>query len=451
VSGTVLRVLAAGLNVVAAGLLTRILSPSDFGAYVLAYSVVLIASVAAAVGLENITMRRVALAHAEEQPGRLLATLTAAQRLVWIGSAVVAALLFLGRGTLFGELWKAPALVGMVGWLALWAVFQALNSVQAAALRGAHRIVWADALGTGAVRIAAFVAITLAFWLSGGLTLGETMLAAAASAALSYALGAYAISRHLRPLAAGMTNGETDAPAVTIPLLWAESWPLLATTLLSYIVAQADLWAVGAYTSPERAAVYGAVARLMFVTALPHTVATVAVASSIVELHARGERRAMERLLRGAATVAAIPTFLVLLMFAAVGGPMLRLLFGDYYAQGATVLVVLSFGQAINAWTGACGISLMVTGHQTRQLRIAAATVVMLVLGVAWAGPRYGMLGIAIVSASSIAANNVVTLLIVRRALGITTRATLSPWGAIRSIRELVRAGQRPPSSFPTS
>jgi O-antigen/teichoic acid export membrane protein len=101
--------------------------------------------------------------------------------------------------------------------------------------------------------------------------------------------------------------------------------------------------------------------------------------------------------------------------------------FGEAFEAGATCLVWLAAGQAVNALCGPVMYLLNMTGHERPAQRIVwAAALVNLALNL-WAIPRFGIAGAAVATALSMALWNVAAAVAVKRLLG------LSVWDALKS------------------
>ncbi|MDO9054468.1 MAG: oligosaccharide flippase family protein [Gallionella sp.] len=129
--------LAVVINV----LLSRILSPEAMGAYFLAFSLVVVHSTLAQLGLSQVVVRLVAESMQREQPGRAAKTI----RLVFIygglGSATVGGVIFLGVGDWLAEyVFHSIYLIEVMGWIALWVVSFTFQSLFAETFRGFHDI-----------------------------------------------------------------------------------------------------------------------------------------------------------------------------------------------------------------------------------------------------------------------------------------------------------------------
>lgn len=116
-------------------------------------------------------------------------------------------------------------------------------------------------------------------------------------------------------------------------------------------------------------------------------------------------------------TVASLPVIIIMLVFA----EWLMGLFGDEFIQGANILRILALGQFVNVITGSVGYLLQMTGHE-KILRnnVIISSFVMLVGGV-MVVPFFGIYGAAIISALSIATQNLLCVYQVKDKLGFNT------------------------------
>lgn len=432
----------AALGIVAAAVLARLLPPADFGIYFLGQTIALFGSVVAVLGLENTLVREVAglVARGERRAVRL--TLRRARGLVFTGAGAMGALLVLGREPLLRNLFDEPGLAAVAGWMALWVALEGVSRMQVSALRGEHRLAVAAALD-GFVQAVVF--LTAVGWMAamGTAELEMIFLAAALSSGTSAVAGWWILARGPSGSVraeSGTGGGSDRGPeGLSIATLWRRSWPLLGATTLGFLSAQGDLWLVGIVATSDRAALYGSVLKLMFAVSLPLFVLNRTLSSTMAEFHARGRIRELEVLLRGTTTVVATATGVVVLALLLFGDRVLALLFGEFYVAATPVLVLLVLAQLVLTATGPCGTMLMMAGHERLKLAVSVGSGAYLVLGSLWAGGRYGMIGVAAVSASNKALDNLVTLFLVRWRVGVWSHAYLSPFRAREGLTRLLR------------
>jgi O-antigen/teichoic acid export membrane protein len=200
-----------------------------------------------------------------------------------------------------------------------------------------------------------------------------------------------------------------------------------------------DLWILGAFRGQSEVAIYGAASRLVVFVATPFLIVQGVTPPIAAELHAQGRTRDMERAMRGAASIAGLPAFLVLVAFIAFGSFAMTIVYGPFYEQGATALVILSTGRLIAVWTGACSVVLMMTGHQRTVMTVTIiAGIASVALGI-WAAPRFGYVGVATTTATVQIAQNLTQLFLAHRLVGVWTHIYISP----RKLTEFITGRER--------
>jgi O-antigen/teichoic acid export membrane protein len=415
------QVLATVLTLATNAFLARLLSHDSLGAYFLIFSIALFGSMIAQLGLDRTVVRLVAAGRATHDYGRARDAIRLTFRFGAVGSIGVAAVLLLGSGQLasFYGL-HAPGLGNAMAFVAGWMVTLTLQSLTAETFRGLQRF-WLATLFSGLAVDACSVIAFGGVWLAGvhvtlrealGLTIGMTALAAG--------VGAAAVRRR-----ASRLRGPGEAHAREMLSI---SWPLLATSIASFVTGvSVDLWVVAHFRPASDVAIYAAASRLVFFVATAFMIASQVVPPIVAELHAQGRTADMERALRSVSTITGIPAAVVLLTFTVAGGEVLGALYGPFYRQGATVLLILSCARMIAVCTGSCGAALMMTGHQRTMMTIMAGSAIGGLAGEVLLAPVYGIVGVAAATATAQTAQNLSTLLFARARLGIWTHARLSP------------------------
>jgi hypothetical protein len=129
---------------------------------------------------------------------------------------------------------------------------------------------------------------------------------------------------------------------------------------------------------------------------VPNVILSAVMPPLVAELYAQGRRPELERVLRATATAAALPSLAVTAVLAAAGGPLLGIVYGGFYRQGALVLALLSLGQLATVWFGSCGIALVMSGQHQLMLALCTATGVLTIAAeLALVGPA-GIVGVAV-------------------------------------------------------
>jgi O-antigen/teichoic acid export membrane protein len=421
------KALGALLAILVNALLARLLSPESLGAYFLTLSAASVLAILAQGGLNHAVVRLVA------EPlglGRLdvaRAAATASMKGCLAGSLLIAAIFALGGGQWLAlRIFHSSEMAGVAGVAAIWIVVLALQGVQAETFRGFREIRDASLFG-GVVASGLSAALLAALWsMHVQCELRDAIALTVGATLVSIVTAHVILMARLGRLPRG---GALGAPGIA-----SIAAPMLVANLTLFFLTQADLWIIGAFRPHEEVALYGAASRLAVLVTLPLLVVNAVFPPVIAQYYAQGRKPELERLLRAAATWAALSALLVAALFLAGGAWMLDTVFGAYYRGGALILVILSIGHLANVWTGSCGFALAMTGHQRVMMWITVMNgVATVICGVA-AAPRFGSTGVAIVAATFAIVQNIALLIAARRLVGIWTHGSIAYLMAYRGV-----------------
>lgn len=440
------RVAGIALTVAGQACLAQVLSPAEFGVFVVAWSTVSFGSLVAGLGLNQSVVRMVGL--------RLSESNLPAARQVVVHTALIATVstLLVVVGYLATMHWLGASLLPLDNYPALlWLcgsllIPLTLVRLLAECMRAFHQAAGASLLtGQTGGPVADLV------FLGGLLVLSRTShaslesalalnwLALAVAAPLGLATLWRAMSRQPLLQAERLPGAREPLAAVKIGALLALCIPLLVNQLLDFLIAQGDLWLAGSICPAESVGWYAAARRITQLVALPFYVVNMTIAASIVDLHARNQTGRLEKLLRASATLASMPAYAALLGLLLMPELVLHLLFGAAYRDAANLLVLLCLGQLFIVWTGTCGLTLLLTGHHRVTLIInLCAAAVLLPLGSA-AAAAYGASGLAVAYATITTFQCLTLWAMCRRRIGVWTQA----WGPWSLVNWLLRNQQR--------
>ncbi|MGH6946595.1 MAG: lipopolysaccharide biosynthesis protein [Kiloniellales bacterium] len=433
------RTVALPIGLLQAMLLTRILTPAEVGAYFLAISLIGLLAILAQGGMSRPMVKMVASALATERPRAARHAIRVALLVTLAGGVLLALALAAGLGEgLSAMLEDGDALRRVLPIIAAMVLAFALIDVVAETLRGFHDLRAASAFGDYLAQRAALLLVLGTIWLAGWPADLTTVLAAALAAAvlmLSLALGQ--LRRQLGKI------GRHGARWRTAEVL-GHGLPFLLMRLNFWFSAGADLWVLGMFRPPEEVAIYGAASRLAVIVGTPLAVSNAVLAPVIAELHSRGERTRLEKVMRAAATLGVLPSLLLATLFFALGDQILSIAFTEAYAEGRLVVVILAIGHLVNVLFGSCALALTMTGHQRDVVVVSALAGLVTVVAFYLVAPAYGAPGVALAAALALIFYNVVLAGIVRWRLRMITWGTFSPSSLRRFADELTGALIRP-------
>ena len=409
-----LRAASLGIGLGVSVLLARLLGPIDYGAYVLALTIMTLVAVPVHSGIAMLMVREVALTSTAGSWGRLRGGIKAANLAVLAAFTSVTGIV----GLLY---WFYPALLEG-GMLWLWALlllpFYCLAGLRGAALRGLQRPVLGQL--PDAILRPALLAFALIF-VSGLMRLdAENAMALHVAAAMcTFFIGAMWL-RRLLPPEVSSTNAEYHFK------FWLRAaLPLTLLTGIQVINSSMAVLMLGMLASPADVGLYRIAELGSSLVLLGFTAGDSILAPQIAALHARGEHEVLQKKVTAMTRITLTVALPIVLLTTVFGETLLKLFFGSAYVAARWPLFVLSLGQLVNVGIGAVGSLLVMSGHERDAVfAIASATALNFMLCVLLI-PVWGIVGAAGAGALSLVALNLAMLWRVWHKLGIRS----GPWG----------------------
>ena len=418
------------------GLLARMLSQQELGAYFLALTIVSLGAVVGSLGLPKTVVGLVAENMGVGRPERARRGIRTVLGLGLFGALGIS-LAYLWVGDLVSEhLFHSSLLVGVTGLLAGWIAIAVVQEITAETFRGFHDIRLATLLGGlatagksgGLIMRVLLLGVLVLLWVrSQHTSLTTVMLVCIGSGSMSVVLSLWLLYDKVSSL--GSSEGSADEELVSAKEILDDATPFLAIALTSFVLLSADVWILGALGSLKEVGIYGAASRLVAFVVMPLLIVNLVLPPIVAEMYAQGRTGRLERTLRTFSTLAGIPSLLVLLVFMLLGGPILGLVYGKpiYHSDTAVlVLLILSAAKLTAVWSGSCGLVLQFTGHQSSMLRVSLLTSPLFFVVAILATQRYGPVGVACAVAVTTALQNVIMVLLAKKKTGMWTQVMFS-------------------------
>ena len=455
------RIGGAMLGIVTNGLLARLLSPQELGAYFLALSIVSLGAVLGSMGLPKTVVRLVAENMGLDRSGRTLRAIRTVLGLGVLGTLGIS-LAYLLAGDLVGELFQpqySSLLVGVTGLMAGWIAIAVVQEITAETFRGFHDIRLATLLGGlatggksgGVIMRVLLLGILALLWVrSAETSLATVLLVSIGSGSVSVLVSIWLLYAKVSSLGSSQgTQMEEEEEPVNAKEVLEDAIPFLAIALTSFMLLSADIWILGALGSGTDVAVYGAASKLVTFVAMPLLIVNLVLPPIVAEMYAQGKMSQLERTLRTFSTLAGVPSLLVLAVFMLLGGPILGLVYSKpiYSSETAVlVLLILSAAKLTAVWAGSCGLVLQFTGHQTSMLRVSLLTSPLFFVVAILATQRYGSVGVACAAGLTTTLQNVIMVMLAKKKTGMWTHVmfSLSPFRKVLSRRAVTEKAPVP-------
>jgi O-antigen/teichoic acid export membrane protein len=338
----------------------------------------------------QLTTRETALMHQSGELGQVRALLRWGNRRVLLGSALI--LVGVGGIAIWNAEWQIDDRWTLV-LLSLAALpLLGLNAIRAGVLAGLRRVVigqFPDLL----IRPLVLLLIVGVLFIGGLLTPLTAVAAFIAGGAAALVVGAVILKRAF-PASENVLPPKDEAQNKQ----WVRAWlPFTLLVAASTLNAQIGILLLGWFSTDDQVAAMQVAERGAMLIVLSLTVVNLVIGPHITQVHKTGDRVQLQNLSRNSARMAlliALPIALPLIFF---GAPILAFVFGDEYAEIATLpLAILAIAHVINVTFGSVGRLLVMSGYERHSLLGQAFSLVVVgVLGV-FLIPEFGALGAAV-------------------------------------------------------
>lgn len=396
------RLAFTGLGYLFTLALARMLGPGEYGQFVIGFSLVVVASSLALLGLNRGLVRFLAIYRGEGDAGRQRGAFRFALVASLAAALALAALLTAFAGPVADLLDAPPAfrryLWGFAAWIPLWVLLYQLAAALEGIKRVAYRALFFDVVWPLGRLLLSVGALLLGWGLTG------VIWAGVAASVISAALLGTAVRRHF------LQGVRAAAPIAPARAMLAFSLPVMLFNVVNVTQNQLEVLLLGVMQSAEASGIFNIAARTAIVSVALLEGMGLIFSPFIADLTHRRKLESLRSLLaavtRWSFTVGlGVSTFTILF-----ARPILQL-FGEAYTAAHSALVILSVAHLINAATGPAGYVVNMAGYS--RLNLANALVgLALNLVLDWLLiPRYGIVGAALGAGLAVVAVNLLRLL----------------------------------------
>jgi len=389
--------------------LGRTLGPEPLGMYALGMTIIAFLGVFNGFGLPQTAVRFVAHYTSSGNAEQLRQFVVSATGIV-LSANVALGLLILWFGPWVAvHFYHTPALTPYMTLLAAIMMLGALTGLYGKIVQGHKEVsrltVITDFVGTP-LTIALTVVLTA--WGVGlrGYLLAQVLSAAAVLGLLGRLVWKLTPGVHLLKVKFSLPESQVTSFSATVA----------GMALLNFLIGQSDKVLIGFYSNARLLGIYAVAASLVAYIPIALQSVNQIFSPVISDLHTRGERQLLERIyqtLTRWVLAFTLPLVIVIIVFSK---PLMRV-FGPGFESGWLVLVIGALGQLINSGVGSVGFLLLMSGNESKLIRVqAAAALITVGLGLLLV-PRWGIVGAAIVVAITTVFTNILNLVLVHQLL----------------------------------
>lgn len=407
-----LRLVFSGCSFLASVLMARLLGNRGFGAYSYAFAWIVLISVPAIFGMDQLLVRDVAVYCVKEQWGLLRGLLRKASFTVSIASLG----LILVAGATAWLLVRGPEASQelLVFGLALILVpFIALTRVRQSAMQGLHHVAM-GAMPEQLIQPALLLILLFCAYLTPRIprnpqmAMGLTVL----SVTIAFLVGTVQLYRRLPP------EAKTAVPVYPQGIVVSSALPLLFVSAAGVLFGQGDTLILGALKGPAVVGVYAVAHRAADFISFALNVQGAAFASTATTLYVLGDLDRLQRLVTRLARLTLLltaPLGFVLIVF----GRWFLSFYGPQFVEGRLALTILSFSQILNVAFGAGTMLLVIVGLEREAAKATAGGAAVNIGLSLLLVPRWNLEGAAIAYAIGMVVWNLWMVVVLQRKTGI--------------------------------
>ena len=407
----VMRILAAGLELGFNILLVKIIGVEEGGAFVLGMAITQIGTVFGRVGLDNVLLRHVA---ANVAIGRWDVARDVYNKSIGIttaASVITTAVVYLSAPFISIQILAKPELIDPIRIMSLTILPISLMQLNSESLKGIDKIFYSQLFYSAAVP-GLLLAGLLIFGGSYGL---NGILWSYIAASWIVALGSILVLRMNVP------GGKPAGGEHTVRSLLKSSVPLFWVKSMNLAMGWAGILALGIWGTKADVAIFNITSRIILALSMLHIAVNSISAPRFAALYKQNDFEELNALARSVTKLVVgltAPLFLLLFVMP---------LFADKFIIDPDlniyidVLMILTFGQLINVFTGPVNMLLMMSAHErlVRNNNIFAA-MVNFALNI-FLVPQMGVRGAAIALAVGLLVVNIISMYLVWKNLRIMT------------------------------
>jgi len=404
------KIIGKGAKFALQVLLSRVLGTRDYGLYALGFSITSIIGTFSMMGLHSGVVRYGALYRGVGDISRTKGTFLSAIVISTISSIVGSIVLFILAEPISVGLFHKPGLVNIVRAFSFSLPFYVLMVVLQYCARALQRMQYDVSIRDIFQPLSNLALVSLLFLFGFGLS--GAVSGFIGSVALSVVLGFFLLQRAFPEILGDFS------PSYQVRALLRFSLPVFIIEFLSFLLIQTDKVMLGYFRSAEEVGIYNAAFVVSVQLGLFLVSFNAIFAPLTADLYNRGKIEELDRLYKVTTRwifSLTFPLFLILSLFSRE----IMALFGPGFSIGGTALIVLSWGQLIDAGVGSTGTILQMSGKQDID---SLNTVFAFLLNVAlnfWFVKAYGILGAALATGISVTLINVARLIEVYKLLKI--------------------------------
>lgn len=407
-----LKIVSSVLAFIMSIIFARFLGTSGLGTYSYATTWANLLSIPAALGLDQLMIREIAVYRSKAEYGLMGGILRWANIVVLSSGITLALVAVVATWNLRGD--SDLTIVWAVGLAMVTVPIISLRNLRLGAMKGLRKIVLGqmpDSLFSPIIIISLTTAAYFlfnnrfnVFWV-----LGIKIIASI----ITFIIGTRWLIKSL-PI-------ETNevAPEYKTKKWIADALPFMFLGTSQLLNSRIDILMLGSIKGVEAVGIYAVLLGIAKLTVFVHQAANSVLGPTIATLYSEGKMRQLETMVRKSM----VSVFLISLV---IGGTIMLLgnqvllIFGSEFIPGRTAMNILILGPIFTSFTGAVGLVLNMTGNQNYTAFAVGSSAILNIVLNSVLIPMWGINGAATATTTSLIIINIMKAIFVQRKLGIS-------------------------------
>ena len=216
-----------------------------------------------------------------------------------------------------------------------------------------------------------------------------------------------------------LVDNKSKTIAISYKNILSISTPMLISGSLSFFLGLIDIALIGVFKTSSAVGVYSVAMKVSSVVVLSLGAINTIAAPKFAEFWAKGDKKGLLKVARQSTKIIFFISFPILI-FVLIFPDYILKFFGHGFKEGAIALIMLTFGQFINAVSGSVGYILEMTGFQLFTQNIMIISVIINILLNLLLIPKYSIEGAAFAS--------MITVIFWNLIMGIKVKSILGDW-----------------------
>ena len=407
-------------------LATRLLGPAGFGEFTFLKSLVVLGATLGMVGLNEAGLRFISESLGLGEAGRAFGYVKRIVSTVFKASAL-AALLVVGGMSLYqasSSAYVAPWL--LLALIATGVIVLAAQQVAAESLRAYDELRWASVFSGGqmggpASNLLFLLGIGTAALMAQRVHLNWVVGLVVGSLVLTMPVALYALKKTARGHQSGNDQSHPLLADDRSREITRVGGVLMFNQLLVLVTCHCDIWLGKALLTENDLGHYSVAKQCLLLAAMPVQMAMMTILPIIPRYWAQQRKVDLETVLRSTATYAAVPSIIALVLLSLFPQQLLQFAFGAEYAGASSAVLVLVIGHVVLVFCGNPPHVLAMTGQQSTVVAVnLLASAVLVIIGY-FAADKFGAVGLAAASSTSLAVQHGLLWWLARKKLDVWT------------------------------